>query len=187
MSTASNGIPAPLVPGLRPAFGWSIALAILLTIAGFFAILVPFVSSVAVTLVIGWFFSVVGILHFLFAWRIHSTRGVIWEILLGFLYVFAGIYLCFHPIAGLVTLTLLLAYYYLIKAILEFIQFFHILPRHGSGWLLFDGIVSIVLAVLIWKTWPSSSAWVLGTLVGIGMVFSGFSRLMLTVTARRAL
>ena len=187
MSTSPNSIPVPLAPGLRPAFGWSIALAILITIAGFFAILIPFVSGVAITLVIGWFFFLVGILHFFFAWKVHSTRGVLWEILLGFLYVFTGIYLCFRPVAGLVTLTLMLAVYFLIKAILEFVQFFHIQPRHGSWWLLFDGIISLVLAFLIWQAWPSSSAWALGTLVGIGMVFSGFSRLMLSVTARRAL
>jgi uncharacterized membrane protein HdeD (DUF308 family) len=185
MSTAPNPIPAPLLSDLRPAFGWSIALAVLLIVAGFFAILIPFVSSLALTLVIGWAFTVAGILHFFFAWKIHSTSGVLWEILLGILYLMAGFYLFFRPIAGLVTLTLMLAAYFLIKAILELVQFFQIQPRHGSGWLLFDGIVSLALAFMIWKTWPSSSVWALGTLVGIGMIFSGFSRLMLTLMARR--
>lgn len=187
MSTVPNPVPATLLSDRRPAFGWSIALAILLTIAGFFAILIPFVSSLAFTLVIGWAFTVVGILHFFFAWKTHTTRGVVWEILLGLLYVLAGCYLFFQPIAGLVTLTLMLAIYFLVKAVLECVQFFHMQPRHGSWWLLFDGIISLVLAFMIWRTWPSSSAWVLGTLIGIGMMFSGFSRLMLALMARRVL
>ena len=55
---------------------------------------------------IGWAFTLVGILHFFFAWKIHSTSGVLWEILLGILYLMAGFYLFFRPMAGLVTLTL---------------------------------------------------------------------------------
>ena len=63
----------------------------------------------------------------------------------------------------------------------------YLLLRHGSGWLLFDGIVCLILAIMIWRSWPTSSVWVLGTLVGISLLFTGFSRLMLTLTARRVL
>jgi uncharacterized membrane protein HdeD (DUF308 family) len=55
----------------------------------------------------------------------------------------------------------------------------------GSSWLLLDGIVTLILAILIWRSWPSSSEWVIGTLVGISMVFSGVSRLSLSLAARR--
>ena len=57
----------------------------------------------------------------------------------------------------------------------------------GSGWLLVDGIVTLLLAVMIWSTWPSSAAWVVGTLIGISMLFSGITRLMLSVAVRRVL
>jgi uncharacterized membrane protein HdeD (DUF308 family) len=57
----------------------------------------------------------------------------------------------------------------------------------GSGWLLFDGVVTLILALLIWRTWPSDTEWVIGTLVGISMLFSGISRLRLSLAARRAL
>jgi uncharacterized membrane protein HdeD (DUF308 family) len=169
------------------SFGWSLFFAVLLTITGIIAIVVPMVSGVAITLVAGWFFSVVGILHFLFAWKTHSTRGAVWEILLGLLYLASAAYLLLHPVAGLASLTLVLAIYFFFKAIVETIQYFHLLPRHGSFWLLFDAVVSLVLALMIWRTWPFSSLWVIGTFVGIGMVFSGLSRLMLVFAARRAL
>jgi uncharacterized membrane protein HdeD (DUF308 family) len=54
----------------------------------------------------------------------------------------------------------------------------------GRGWLLLDGIVTLILALMIWRTFPSSTEWVLGTLVGISMIFSGASRLMLSLAAR---
>ena len=126
-------------------------------------------------------------LHFVFAWRTHSTSGVLWELVLGFVYLAAGVYLIAHPIAGLATLTLMLAAYLLFKAVLEIIQYFQLQPRHGSGWLLADGVISLVLAILIWRSWPSSAVWVIGTLIGLSMLFAGVSRLMLTLTVRRAL
>jgi uncharacterized membrane protein HdeD (DUF308 family) len=174
-------------PGLHLSFGWSLAVAILLTVVGLFAILVPIVSGIAITLIIGWFFTVIGILHFLFAWKTHTTGGVFWEILLGFLYLFSGMYLIVHPLAGLASLTLFLAAYFFIKGIVQIIHFFQLRPRHGSSWLLLDGIISLILAVMIWRSWPFSSVWAIGTLVGISLLFTGFSRLMLTLAARRTL
>jgi len=187
MSTVPTPFPDPAAPFLRHAFGWSLTIAILLILAGLFAIVVPLVSGVAVTLVVGWFFTMVGILHLLFAWKTHTTRGVFWELLLGFLYFFSGIYLLIHPISGLASLTLFLAAYFLFKGIVQIIHFFQLQPRHGSWWLLFDGIISLILAIMIWRSWPFSAIWVVGTLVGISLLFTGFSRLMLTLTARRML
>jgi hypothetical protein len=115
----------------------------------------------------------VGILHFLFAWKTHSTSGVLWEILLGVLYLFSGFYLLFHPVAGLASLTLLLAAYLLVKGLMQIVHYFQLQPRHGAGWLLFDGIVSLVLGVMIWRSWPFSSVWVIGALVGISLLFTG--------------
>jgi uncharacterized membrane protein HdeD (DUF308 family) len=173
--TADLASPTPI---LARSFGWAITLAILLTIAGLFAILVPIVSGLAITLIVGWFFTVSGILHFLFAWKTHTTSGVFWEILLGFLYLFSGLYLIVHPLAGLASLTLFLAVYLMFKGFVQIIHFFQLRPRQGSFWLLIDGVVSLILAIMIWRSWPFSSVWVIGTLIGISMVFTGISRLM---------
>ena len=69
---------------------------------------------------------------------------------------------------------------------LELILSFRLRPLAGSNWLLIDGIITLILAVLIWRSWPSSSEWVIGTLVGISMLFSGAARLSLSLGARRA-
>ena len=59
------------------------------------------------------------------------------------------------------------------------------LPAGGSGWFLIDGIVTLILGVMIWQLWPSSAEWVLGTIVGISIFFSGVTRLMISLAARR--
>ncbi len=84
------------------------------------------------------------------------------------------------------TLTLFLACYLFFEGIFEIVQYFQIRPRHGAGWLLFDAIVTLILAFMIWRAWPASSVWVIGTLIGISMIFSGISRLMLSLAAKRA-
>ena len=174
--------------GLAPkAINWSIALSIFLIIAGLFALLLPFISGVAITLFFGWAMILSGITHFIFAFKTHSTGGRIWEALVGAVYLITGFILLMHPLDSLLVLTLVLAYYLFFEAIVEFIQFFQLRPRHGAGWLLVDGIITLILAVMIWRSWPVSSVWVIGTLVGISMMFSGFSRLMLSLAAKRVL
>jgi uncharacterized membrane protein HdeD (DUF308 family) len=174
--------------GLAPkAVNWSIALSVLLIVLGLFAILIPSLSGVAITLFFGWAMILSGVTHLIFAFKTHTTGSRIWEILVGAVYLITGIVLIMHPLDGLLVLTLVLAYYLFFEGIVEVVHFFQIRPRHGAGWLLFDGIVTLILAVMIWRSWPASTVWVIGTLVGISMIFSGFSRLMLSLAAKRAL
>jgi uncharacterized membrane protein HdeD (DUF308 family) len=170
----------------RKSIGWSIALSILLILAGIAAILLPPIMGLGVTLFIGWLLILNGITHLVFAWKSHTARAALWEVLIGLVYLFAGFYLILHPLAGLLSLTLILAIYLFIEGIFEIILSFQIV-RGGRGWMLFEGIITLILAFLIWRTWPSSTVWVIGTLVGISMLFSGISRLMFSLSCRRAL
>jgi len=182
-----SSAPTPLTSAAGKAINWSIALSILLILAGLFAILIPPLSGIAVTLFIGWAMVISGITHFIFAFKTHTTGSLLWELLLGALYLFAGAYLLFHPLSGLLSLTLLLAAYLLIEGVLELLHAFQVRPRNGIAWLILNAVVTLILAFMIWRTWPSSSAWAIGTLIGISMLFSGFSRLMLSLTAKRIL
>ena len=74
-----------------------------------------------------------------------------------------------------------------IEGVLEFVLWSQLREIPGSDWLMLDGIITLVLAVMIWSTWPSSAVWVVGTLIGISMLFSGITRLMLSIAARRIL
>jgi uncharacterized membrane protein HdeD (DUF308 family) len=171
----------------RKSMTWSIVLSVLMIVAGILAIVIPPVAGIAVTIFIGWLLIFSAVAHFVFAWHTRGAGAILWEVLLGIVYFFAGIYLLWNPVVGLVSLTLGLAFYLFAEAVLEFILAFRLRPLPGSGWLFLDGIITLILAIMIWRTWPASSPWALGTLVGVSMLFSGISRLMLSMAARSLL
>ena len=170
---------------VKESIGWTIALSIMMILAGTAAIAVPPFAGIAVAVLVAWLLVFSGVAHLVFAWHTRTTGVLVWGLILGLLYIAVGIFLLLRPIAGLASLTLMLAAYLLVEGILEFILSFRIRHLPGAGWLLFDGIVTVVLGVLIWMTWPSSTEWVIGTLVGISILFGGVSRLMLALKARQ--
>jgi len=170
---------------IHKAATWSIVLSVLMIAAGVLAIFSPAVAGVAVTVFFGWMLIFSGLLHLVFAWQAGRPGAVVWEILIGILYGGIGLYLLAQPVAGLQSLTLALAMYLVIEGVLEFVLSFQLRPLPGTGWLLFDGIVTLLLAVMIASAWPVSAGWAVGTLVGISMLFSGVTRLMLSVAVRQ--
>jgi len=180
MSIASMGLPALV----RKSITWSITLSVLMIVAGFLAIVIPPVAGLAVTIFVGWLLVFSGVMHFVYAWQTRSAGTIIWEILVGIAYVVVGGYVLFHPLLGMAGLTLALAIYLFAEAVLEFILGFQLRPRHGSGWLFVDGVITLILAAMIWRAWPSSTEWALGILIGVSMLFSGISRLMFSMAAR---
>lgn len=180
MSTPSLGTIA------EESVGWSIALSVLMILTGVLAIMIPPLAGIAVLVVVAWLLMFSGAAHLVFAWHTRTAGGMLWELLLGILYILVGVYALVNPVAGLASLTLVLAIYLFMEAVLELMLSFRLRPLAGSNWLLIDGIITLILAVLIWRSWPSSSEWVIGTLVGISMLFSGAARLSLSLAARRA-
>jgi len=170
---------------VRHASGWSIAWGILLIIFGVFAIASPLVAAVAVNAVIAWLIILAGAVHLIVGFHSHGAGSLIWKVLVGLAYILIGAYLLLHPLLGVATLTLLLASLFLIEGVLDLVLYFKVRPLHGAGWLLLDGVVTLLLSLLIWSHWPSSSAWAIGTLVGVSMIMSGVTRVMLSLAVRR--
>jgi len=177
---------ASISKAVRKTLGWSIALSVLMILAGVFAIILPPVAGIAITILVGWLLIFSGGAHLVFGWQTRETGGLVWELLLGILYLVAGVYLLINPLMGVVSLTLALAIYLFVEAVLEFILGVRFRPMPGSGWLFMDAIITLILAIMIWRTWPSSTAWAIGILVGVSMLFSGTSRLILSLAARHA-
>jgi len=176
-----NGLPGVV----HRATTWSIVLSILMMIAGALAILTPAVTGIGVMMLLGWLLIGSGVLHLVFAWRGGHASAVIWEILLGILYGGIGFYIIGQPLAGLASVTFAIAGYLLLKGVLEFVVWMQLRRLPGTRWLLFDGILTFVLAAMIWSAFPASSLWVVGTLVGVSMLSSGMTRLQLSLAARR--
>ena len=169
---------------VKKASGWSMFLGAVMFICGLLAILLPLASSIAIVIVLAWLILFAGVAHLIFAFQSQSIGAFLWKLLLGLVYGFAGIYMLMHPLLGVVSLTLVLAIFLLVEGVVEIALYFNIRKVPNSGWVLFDGIITLILGLLVWANWPSASAWVIGVLVGISLMFSGISRFMLSLAIR---
>lgn len=170
---------------IKKASGWYIAMAVVFIILGVFSIVEPGVAGLAVAFLVGWLLIFGGAAHLLVTFSGGGVARVIWQLILGVIYIVGGVYFLTHPLLGLGTLTLLLAGIILAEAVLEFIVYFRTRNEGGSGWRLANGLITLFLGGLIWFHWPSSSVWAIGTLVGVNLMMTGISRLMLGTAARR--
>ncbi len=166
--------------------GWSIALGIVLLVAGFLAVALPFIAGIAATIFFGWLILLSGVAHLVYAWSERGAGAIVWQILIGVVYILAALFLPFFPLAGVVTLTLVLGIYIAVEGVFELGAFAALRRFRGSYWFLIDGMVSLLLAALILFHWPSSSLWALGTLVGVSLMFSGIARITLPMGLRVA-
>ena len=121
-----------------------------------------------------------------------KTSG--WSMTWGILMFACGILAILLPRISSIEIVIILAWLILVVGVWHLIFAFHSHSIGGFLWkillatlyVLFDGIVTLILGILIWRQWPSSSVWVIGTLVGISLIFSGISRFMLAAAARSA-
>jgi uncharacterized membrane protein HdeD (DUF308 family) len=167
--------------------GKSIVWAIVLIIFGFLAIALPFATSFGVVIVVAWLIVFSGAFQFIHAFQSQGIGSTIWKLLVAILYLIMGIYFLLHPVIGVASFTLALAFFFVAEGVIDLIAYFQSRRAGGSVWILVDGIVSLILGVLVWRQWPSSSLWLIGTLVGISMIMTGTTRLMIGMAARRAL
>jgi uncharacterized membrane protein HdeD (DUF308 family) len=186
MATANSaeGLRSP--QGLaKKITGWYIAAAVLFIVLGIFAIVEPGVAALGVTLLVGWLLVVGAVFHFVAAFKGGGAKQVIFQVLIGILYAVGGLYFLTHPIMGPATLTLLLAGIILAEGVIEVISYFRLRREGASGWLLFNGIITLLLGGLIWIHWPSSTVWAIGILVGVNLLMTGISRLMFGLAVKK--
>jgi uncharacterized membrane protein HdeD (DUF308 family) len=174
-----------LVDGVKRASGWSIALGVLMIVAGMLAILAPLLAGVVVIYVVAWTAIFNGVAQLVYGFRSHSGGKLVLEVLLGLLYIAAGIFILIHPEGGLLALTLIIACILLVYGVFALVLAFQMRPLPGWGWVLFDAIVTVLLGFLIWRHWPVNAGWIVGTLLGISFISSGVSRLMVSLAVRK--
>lgn len=174
-----------VLENVKRASGWSIALGLLMIVAGMLAILAPLIAGAVIVFVVAWTAIFDGGAQIVYGFRAHSGGRMALEIVLGLLYIVAGVFILMHPAGGLLALTLIIACFLLIYGVFALVLAFQLRPHAGWGWVLFDAIVTILLGVLIWEHWPINSEWVVGTLIGISFIASGVSRLMLSLAVRK--
>jgi uncharacterized membrane protein HdeD (DUF308 family) len=163
---------------------WLTAMGIVFVVLGILAIIEPAVAGLAVAIFVGWFLIFGGVAHAVGAFGGGGVGRVAWQLIVAAIYIVGGMYFLTHPLLGLGTLTLFLAAILLAEAVVEIVSY---VTNRGEGgsWRLVNAIVTLLLGGMIWGHWPSSSIWAIGTLVGVNLMITGFSRLMLGSAARR--
>ena len=170
---------------LQKARSWSVLWGVLMFICGMLAIIMPLASSIGVVILLGWLILFSAVWHLIFAFQTRGWGNILWQTLLAIIYGVAGFYMLWNPLLGVISLTLVIAVFLLCEGVLELVLFFNMRHVANSIWFLINGIITLILGLLVWFHWPASSIWLIGTLVGISLIFSGISRVMLSLPHRR--
>ena len=162
-----------------------IILGIVTVIAGFFAILNPLAGSIAVTLLTGWSFLLIGVLQIIAVFRETDWGARIWSLLLAVLAILAGISLLGNPLAGVISLTYLLAILFIVSGVFKIIASFGMQPGNWKCLVLLSGVLSLGLGILIFANFSEAALTTLGLLLGIQLISDGASMLGLAFAARQ--
>lgn len=159
---------------------------ILLLIAGFLSLVAPFGAGLSVTVMVGVLMLFSGVAQLFLVFKAGSFGEGILLALFAILTLVAGGYMLSQPVEALAALTLFLAAYFVASGVIQIVGAFGARPQAGWGWLLFGGIVSILLGAMIWRQFPLSGAWAVGTLVGVQLVISGWTLIAVGGVAKDA-
>lgn len=174
-------------PNVNKGSNGALWIGIVLIVLGIVAIAVPAVSTIVTETWIALILASAGVSKLVYAFQTRDQGGFVWKLLLSVLYIGTGLMLFFYPLTGVLTLTLLLGSFLLTEGVFELILAFRLRPQQNWTWVLGDGIITLVLGAMIWFQWPFDARWLLGTLVGASVLFTGVSRVMLSLNLGSAL
>jgi uncharacterized membrane protein HdeD (DUF308 family) len=184
----STSLPELLGPEAKKATGWLIALSIVMILTGIVAIAMPGISSVTFTLILGWLLLFNGIVRIVNSFRSKPIRGFWLSLIVGILYTISGVIVIANPIGAVLTLTWLFGFLLIFEGIVTIISAFVNKTGRSLAWLLgLDGVITLILGILVLSQWPQSAIWLIGLYIGISILMSGLSLLVVALSTRRAI
>ncbi|HUJ00152.1 MAG TPA: HdeD family acid-resistance protein [Usitatibacter sp.] len=178
MSTTNVGHLGSPSPRAREN-GWRLACGLLLIVAGILAILMPGIAALSAALVLGWILLIGGGIEIAYAIQTRALGHFGWKLTSGILDLVLGIAILVLPLAAVASLGLLIGAFLFVGGIARVVLSFRARPMRGWGWVLLDGILSILLAILIAIGWPGSSVVIIGIMLGIWLLSAGAWRIAL--------
>lgn len=175
-----NDITEAAKKGSRGAIIWGACVAIL----GLLAMGMPFLTGITIAITIGVILLATGIAQIVFAFSSDTFGTGAMRFAFGLLAGLCGISMISQPGAGLATITLILAVWFVVDGIWALVLGFQWRPEKGWGWMLFNGALGIVLGVMVYRQFPTSAVWLVGVLVGIRLFFAGWTMIALGSTVR---
>jgi uncharacterized membrane protein HdeD (DUF308 family) len=163
---------------------WVTILGVIMIIAGFLAVIAPGPAALAATVFFGAMFFVGGVAEVAHAVATRTETGFAWKLLSGVAIIVLGALFAIFPIAGIATLALLVGGLLLAHGVCSVMLAVKRRPGRGWGWIMFDGVLSIALAIVIAGGWPASSIPIIGLLAGFSLISAGMWRIMLARALR---
>jgi uncharacterized membrane protein HdeD (DUF308 family) len=163
---------------------WLLGTGIFTILLGIAAILLPFIAALTIETLLAAIFIIAGATHIFHAFQYRQTKGLVLRLLAGVIYGLTGIILFAFPLQSVLTLTLLLAILFMVAGSFKIALALYLNPLPSWGWLLFSGVISAFLGILIWAGLPSTAKWAIGLLVGVELLFSGWSMVMFAFSIR---
>lgn len=185
MENEGRSLGSGLLEGVRQNARVATWVGILLLVTGILAVASPFLAGVSVTVMVGSLLIFGGVSQGVLAFSAGAFGRGLLLFLMGVLTAVAGGYMLSRPVAALAAMTLFLAAYFVVEGIVELFAAFGARPREGWGWLLLNAIVTLVLGLMIWRQFPISGIWAVGTLFGVKLVMSGAALLGTASAVRR--
>jgi len=171
---------------LRSHWLWVLLLGVLLVVAGTAAIVVPSLTvgtTFAVTIFLGALLMVGGVATIVSAFWIGKWTGFLVQLLVGLLYLAGGFVMTEKPLASAVFITIFIAVLFIVLGTFRSIGALAL--RYPQwGWSLLNGVVTLLAGLIIYRQLPFDAAWVIGLLVGLEMLFNGWTWIMLAVLLR---
>lgn len=170
---------------LKRNWGWLLALGILLVILG----CIGLGMVVGLTLVSMFFFGVLliigGFSQLIDVFKSKKWKAVAWHASVAALYLIGGCLVIYDPFLASTLITALLATVLIIIGLTRFMMALKLKGTTGWGWLLFAGIVAMLLGILILLQWPISGLWFIGLFIAIEMIVNGWTYIFLALGIRR--
>lgn len=161
--------------GLAQSWKALMTIGVLAIVLGCIAILIPAVAAVGTAIFIGWILVVAGAFLVAGAFTARSAGGVVWRLLWAALTVIVGIWLIAEPHNGTLTLTLVLGIYFLLMGLTRITVAFLGRGQPNAGWVGLSGVCGLLIGILVLAKFPSSADWAIGLLVGIDLIFAGWT------------
>ena len=181
-------VTAPIAKTRLISSSWLISLAIVTIGLGIFAVIFPLFAALDSTLFVGLVFILAGIIQIFYAFQSWEIGQVFWKLILGCLYLIAGVFVAIYPLSGVFTVyTLVLGITIFVQGIIRVSISFQMRRTVPNwGWMLVSGIIGIIFGIYIWSSSLLSATWLIGNLIGINLLFDGVWMLMLPSGQRRA-
>ncbi len=168
------------------AKGWKalMAVGVIAILIGCVAILVPAVASVGTAIFIGWVLLIAGAFLVAGAFTAHSIGTVVLRLLWAFLTGAVGLFLIVEPHSGTLTLTLVLGLYFIFMGVTRVTAAFLARGQEGAGLVGLSGFAGLLIGILVLAKFPSSADWAIGLLVGIDLIFAGWTLVSVSLVGK---